>query len=858
MKFILKDYQSDAVGKVLENLTDASDLFHRRNRRSAFSLTATTGAGKTVMAAAVIEALFNGDDAFDFEADPTAVVLWFSDDPSLNVQTLHRISQAADRIHAARLVVIENDFGEESFSPGRVYFINTSKFSRNSLLVRGHVEDETQPALPSTDLRRFTIWDTIRNTIERDDRTLYLILDEAHRGLGGTTKAGATERNTIVSRLINGHAGIPPVPIVWGISATIRRFTQAMANATDRITLSSVRVDPSRVQASGLLKDDILLDIPDETGTFDTVLLRRATRKIIACSAAWKAYATEQKSEPVVPLLVFQVPNTPDPKEMANALQTIQAEWPELTGDAFAHVFGDHTTQTFGGFQVQYIAPQRVQDARHIRVLLAKDAISTGWDCPRAEVMVSFRPARDETHITQLLGRMVRTPLARRIPGNDRLNAVECLLPFFDRTTVRSVIMSLMESSENATDDSETGGGEGRRVLIDSRDMHPNPDIPETVWSAFESLPTQSQPKRGLKPVKRLTALAHALAKDGLLPDAGKLAHRELHLVLDALQKRYPDEYNAAVSQVLSVTGRTIQVGIDDDSIATTFFTEQADNRVIDEAYRAGTRVLSPDVARSYVSHLAPPDDTTQDDGLRSAYITVAALGQMPDISTELDRAALAIADRWFSAYRVAIKGLSDDDQETYNDLLSQSTEPRQLNLTRPHVRTAETKDADGNAVPTRPKHLLCDTDGSFPIGDFNSWERGVLDSELAQKGTVAWYRNPSRSSQDSLAIAYLDGKQAWKVLRPDFLFFSQVSDGSIRASIVDPHGTHLSDAIPKLRGLAAFAKAFGDRFLRIEAIAQVKGSLRVLDVTNDTVRQAIAAASDAEALFESNHAKAY
>ena len=52
-----------------------------------------------------------------------------------------------------------------------------------------------------------------------------------------------------------------------------------------------------------------------------------------------------------------------------------------------------------------------------MRVLFAKDAISTGWDCPRAEVLVSFRPAEDETHITQLLGRMVRTPSLGAFPA---------------------------------------------------------------------------------------------------------------------------------------------------------------------------------------------------------------------------------------------------------------------------------------------------------------------------------------------------------------------------------------------------------------------------------------------------------
>ena len=66
--------------------------------------------------------------------------------------------------------------------------------------------------------------------------------------------------------------------------------------------------------------------------------------------------------------------------------------------------------------------------------------------------MVSFRPAKDRTHITQLLGRMVRTPLARRIPGNDRLNSVDCLLPFFDKKSVESVADILMKGGVDEGD----------------------------------------------------------------------------------------------------------------------------------------------------------------------------------------------------------------------------------------------------------------------------------------------------------------------------------------------------------------------------------------------------------------------
>lgn len=59
MRYTLKDYQAEAVRDVLRNLERARDSYRRYGALSQFSLTATTGAGKTVMAAAVIESLFS-------------------------------------------------------------------------------------------------------------------------------------------------------------------------------------------------------------------------------------------------------------------------------------------------------------------------------------------------------------------------------------------------------------------------------------------------------------------------------------------------------------------------------------------------------------------------------------------------------------------------------------------------------------------------------------------------------------------------------------------------------------------------------------------------------------------------------
>jgi len=215
------------------------------------------------------------------------------------------------------------------------------------------------------------------NTIEDPDLTLYLVLDEAHRGMG---TAANTEKRTIVQRLINGNNGVPGIPVVWGISATVKRFNDAMEAAEKRISLPNVLVDPTKVQESGLIKDTILLDIPDEVGVFDTVLVRRATNKLKTSTEGWAAYAKAQgDSITVVPLMVLQVPNTPNPDDIGRALDTIYQEWPELPNGSVAHVFGDHTTQQFGSRNVPYIAPERVQDSTWVRVLIAKDAISTGW-----------------------------------------------------------------------------------------------------------------------------------------------------------------------------------------------------------------------------------------------------------------------------------------------------------------------------------------------------------------------------------------------------------------------------------------------------------------------------------------------
>lgn len=863
MKFTLKDYQEDAVQDVLVNLKKAHKRWHEDGDKHAFSLTATTGAGKTVMAAAVFEALIFGDDDYNFEPDPGAVVIWFSDDPSLNEQSRFRLMEASDKLNISDLVTVGNSFSRESFEAGKIYFLNTQKLSKNSLLVRGHdpddpaiEKDERQITMP--DLRSHTIWDTIQNTIEDPDLTLYLVLDEAHRGMKQNGRSKSDGKPTIVKQLINGKGGVPGIPVVWGISATVERFNEAIKDMEGRATLPNVIVDSKKVQESGLLKDTINLDVPDEAGDFSTVLLRRGTDKLREISKAWEAYAQQQEDAgTVLPLMVLQVPNSPDHNEIGKWLDTIFERWPDLPQDCVANVFGEHKTETFGSRTADYIAPERVQESDWVRILVAKDAISTGWDCPRAEVMVSFRAASDKTHITQLLGRMVRTPLARRIPGNERLNAVDCLLPHFNKKSVEAVVATLMTGGD--------GGEElpGRRVLINPREMKPNSAIAENVWEKLLSLPSQTLPKKQARPVKRLTVLAHELAADALLEDAGKKAHAEMHKVLDSAQVRNADEIAKAREAVMTVEGKTVKADVETQEMSFDDFVEAADYAVIEDAYKRAGRVISPDIATTYSEHIAEQSDEYEDDpeeALIDAHTVVAAMGLVPDIKDYLEAEAEKLSNEWLNEYRIQVKNLSDERQEVYRQIREMSSDPLDVDLARPNTWLQPTTilEADGSEtkIPRFEKHLLCDEDGLFPES-FNSWEKDVLASELDREGTVAWYRNPARASQDSLGVTYEEGDEI-KIIRPDFIFFSELPSGEVVADIVDPHGHHLADALPKLKGLAKYAENNPDCFRRIEAIVEIGEKYRVLDLSERSIREAIYSADNVKALYASSLAADY
>jgi type III restriction enzyme len=517
MRYGLKDFQIDAADQLMEKVDIARYAIARRQPQ-AIVLSSPTGSGKTVIITEVIERILFGHNGA--APDSAATFLWLSDLPQLNEQSKEKIKDASDKIIPSRLVTIENWFNERRLKPGSVYFLNTQKLTSAALL--------TQPG----DNRDLTIWQIIERTVAAAPASFYLIIDEAHRGMrDAESGAAARTRNenrrlTTVQRFIKGDStvGLPAVPMIIGITATPERF-QKLLEGTSRSILP-VTVDPANVRGSGLIKDRIKVSVAEDGDEADWSMLREAGRRLNVYRSEWEEYCNTNRINPVVsPVFVVQVENGTATRitntNLATCIKEITSVCGHMPAAAFAHCFDEDGDVTAGEYHLRKIEASKIVDDPEVRVVFFKTALSTGWDCPRAEVMMSFRKAVDDTLIAQLVGRMVRTPLARRVESNEFLNSVSLALPHYDDSAVTQIVTKLQDADVGAA--AEIIREKDTAVY---RRAHGTTDI----FAALADVPTYvlTRPKR-LPETSRLVKLARQLTfhgiGDGLQAKARRFAH---------------------------------------------------------------------------------------------------------------------------------------------------------------------------------------------------------------------------------------------------------------------------------------------------------------------------------------------
>ncbi|MDQ2631118.1 MAG: DEAD/DEAH box helicase family protein [Actinomycetota bacterium] len=809
MDIALKEFQERALAQLVRQTRSARrDVAEDPTARQSLMLSSPTGSGKTVIATAWMEAVLRGDETHP--GDPEARFLWVSDQPELNEQTRRKILDNSSFFGKDDVVTIDANFDRERFEAGKVYFLNIQKLGKEKYLVT------------HGDKRQSTVWETVAATVAAHPASFWVVLDEAHRGMTGARHE--KEAATIVQKFIKGHPQeIPPVPQIFGISATPERF-QALITGTGRTSREHV-VKPEEVRESGLLKDTIVLWHPESGAVADWSMLEAAAKQLLDMRERWSSYAEKEKAPRVEPILVVQVADAASGSasgtDLAKAIKIVEGVTGPLSEHEVAHSFQERTSLEVGARTVRYVAPADIQGDDRLRVVFFKRALNTGWDCPRAEVMMSFRAAVDHTAIAQLIGRMVRTPLARRVASDETLNSVGLYLPFYDEDSVTKVIDYLTSPDPEDAFPSEVKRGEETYTAERAEGK-------EELFALAETLPTYVIERLSkASNVRRLMRLGRALAYDGLDAEAPERFRKKIVEILGSERERLVGDADfqqaLAKSQEVDIRRLTVSVigeGEAESSVGSMALV--AEN--VEDLHAQSARKLGEGLHGAYLKARVGSAESPSPAQVK---VELFALLENPDTIGRLETEAGEEFKAAEVPRRAEINELPEARRMVYHRLLRQASSPEPEELFLPDaIQVVEGED-------TWPKHLYVAEDGSFSTEPGSGWETDVLEVELARDDVIGWYRNPDRKPW-SLSIPYeYNGERP---AYPDFLLFRKSGSG-ILVDILEPHRQNEDDTWAKVRGLATYAQRHGNQFGRIAYIAKLKDTYRALDVNDVDIR---------------------
>lgn len=797
MKVTLFDFQKDALDALRQRL-QAVRHYASPQSPQVFPFSAPTGSGKTVMMTALFEAILDEPDdqlgwPDTWRPQPDAVILWVSDMPELNEQTRLKIEATSDRVHRVKqLVPIDAGFDAERLTGGRIYFINTQKLGSDKLLTK------------TGDGRTWSIWTTLSNTARAIPDRFYVVIDEAHRGMTGGR--GQREAQTLMQRFVLGHAesGLVRMPMVIGISATPTRFVRLLAESKAGHSQHPVHVAAEEVRKSGLLKDRILIHHPESPTQAEMGLLEAAARRWAQMTQAWQTYAATDGTLRVWPVLVVQVENASGKDvtrtSLADALTAIEsAIGRRLNEGEGVHTFNDCGDLDIGGRKLRRVEASRIDADKNIGVVFFKTSLSTGWDCPRAEVMMSFRRAEDHTYIAQLLGRMVRTPMARRIERDAALNDVHLYLPRFDTAAVQSVLHAL----ENVEDVPPAEIGSARELVVLSR----RPGTESLFEALAETVTYRVGAVRSQSALRRLLGMARELTIGELDDEAWDEAKRRIvgWLAAGVLVLKADGRFDALARTVTHVRLKTLaaQPGCAVAELEGTHDVE-ASGLDIERHFQDAGRVLTNGLHKAYWEAHAERDSA-------EVKVELVALCRDAASMTRIEAAAEQAFNVMYDQHKKAISRMPEGRRRLYDRLRLATAKPADVPWMLPD--SIDWRRVEGEVL--QDLHLYVDTSGAFAC-KLVGWEPDVLAKELMRGDVLGWLRNLPHKPW-SLEIPCEVGAEV-RPMFPDFVLVRRARSGLV-VDILEPHDPSRDDNVDKARALARFAERHGGQFGRIQLI---------------------------------------
>jgi type III restriction enzyme len=383
----LKQYQEAARDKLSGAIQSLLGRDSFDDRLIVFK--SPTGSGKTITMAYALASTHSHPNRPEF------IVLWLSPGKGgLHLQSARALTTFLEGTSMKVRVLESRDDIEADSSPasGSVLVVNWEKLFRQ--------EDGEFTNVMLREGETTSFFDMLQN-VTKKGMDMVVVIDESHVNLDG-----------------------PKTKRLMEELRTNRPFIQVEMSATpSTVTLPERRDDGvhhdvvvrfSDVETAGMIRKTVLLN-PE----FDSVQNKHSkeTLDVQVLNAAWDriadlraGYQAEESS--VEPLLLIQYPDGKNAEARAEVVEKFLAKKGLVKNETYAtYLSGDHSDD------LENIAKS---DSPY-KALIFKQAIATGWDCPRAQVLVQFRDPRSATFRIQTLGRIMRSPEHRHY-DNDDLN----------------------------------------------------------------------------------------------------------------------------------------------------------------------------------------------------------------------------------------------------------------------------------------------------------------------------------------------------------------------------------------------------------------------------------------------------
>ena len=343
-----------------------------------------TGSGKTFMVSNFINGLHTQPD---WNEDVAFVWITFSDD--LAMQSKEKFYEYFHPNIGNQLLTIQ-DFNQGVLKRNDILFLNWQKLVSKKAADR--VLRRPDDALMYKE-QGFYFEDVVERT-HADGRQIVMIIDESHKNV----------TDAAIRDVIN-----PLNPkIILKVSATPE--SEPTISDIRHNRAGFVEVEREDVVAAGLIKEEIISQTEEDLNVFENIdhdylLLDLAMEKRAELKAEW-----ERIGQSINPLVLIQLPDDDKKtKDIGVKLkEEIVTEYLLKKGVPASHIakWFDNKKEN-----IEYIADGN----NPVEYMLFKYAAGTGWDCPRAHILVMYREVKSDTFRTQTLGRILRMA----VPGLD-------------------------------------------------------------------------------------------------------------------------------------------------------------------------------------------------------------------------------------------------------------------------------------------------------------------------------------------------------------------------------------------------------------------------------------------------------